>query len=419
MGTESLLVLYQSNTVGELRRKERDTFTFTYSTDWLSSDGSFAVSLRLPLTNAESSPEAAHTFFSNLLPEGRLRYLVCRKLGISRDNDFELLKAIGGECAGALTIVPEELREKAYATNSYRLLSPGELRTFEKQGLVYPAVANRSSMRLSLAGAQDKLPVVYREKCLYLPLERSPSSHILKFSNRDFKHLPANEVFTSLIAREIGIPAVDVKLIKLGTTHYCLVSRYDRQRDRQGNLVRMHQEDFCQALGHSSTRKYEQEGGPSFAQCASLIERYSGNPIDDIDALLRWQVFNTLLGNADGHAKNLSIVHDARHRIRPAPFYDLVCTACYPGLDRRLAMSVGGCNDPGQIGKRNRQLCADRLGIQFGYLQSVVTEMAESLPTAAHRVAGRFTAQYGSSPIIGIIQKVIARRCRRSLRLKV
>jgi len=126
-----------------------------------------------------------------------------------------------GRCAGALTTVSEKLREEACAKNSYRLLSPGELRTFEKQGLVYPAVAKRSSRRLSLAGAQDKLPVVYRGKRLYLPLERSPSSYILKSSNRDFKHLPANEVFTSRVARELGIPAVDARLIKLGTTHYC------------------------------------------------------------------------------------------------------------------------------------------------------------------------------------------------------
>jgi serine/threonine-protein kinase HipA len=417
MSSEPLLVFYSNRQVGTLRQTEENRFSFAYTREWLSSPDSFAISLSLPLSEDAGSNDAAQKFFSNLLPEGRLRQLVTRRLGISEDNDYELLKAIGGECAGALTILPESIKNRKLSANEYRPLSLATLKKLEAEGPVYPAITATSGVRLSLAGAQDKLPVLHKNGKLFLPLRDSPSSHILKFANRDFKHLPANEIITTWTARDCGIPVVNVSPFPLGGSVCCLVERYDRRLDSKQNIMRLHQEDLCQALGVGSSRKYEQEGGPSFARCFALIERNSTNPVADTDAFIKWQVFNVLGGNSDGHAKNISFLYERANTLRLAPFYDLVCTACYPNLGRNLALSIGNCADPGQVGEKHWRLFAEQVGIRFHYLRDVVVTMAELLPTTVRNAAERYRSMHQDSPILDLIVRTITTRVRRSLKL--
>ncbi len=407
----SLRVIFAAQTVGILEQTESDQIVFTYSNEWLNSKHSWPISQSIPLQKGTITSEQVHRFFSNLLPEGRIRYLVCKQLGISENNDFELLKAIGGECAGALSIVPDDNYTLELPGN-YTEISSEEIEKIIHRGLIYPVFAHKDRIRLSLAGAQDKLPVRIKENQVYLPTGNAASSHILKFPNRDFKHLPENEVLITLIAKQMKLPAVTATLFKINDLNTCLVERFDRWNDTTGNYHRIHQEDLCQALGFSSQRKYEAEGGPSFQTCFKLIDQITANPITDTDTLLRWLIFNLFCGNADAHAKNISLLYRNQGVASLAPLYDLVCTAVYPGIDTRLAMSVGGCFDYGQITIEYWKKLSDEIGIRYSYLRETVKEMAEILPEKVDAAITEFTSQYTAYPVIDMIKIIIIKRIR-------
>ncbi len=413
--TRELTVSLAEREVGALSEDAAGRFTFAYAPAWLDDPGSFAISLSLPLREQPHESAAAHAFFANLLPEGRVRTMVARRLGLSEDNDFALLAALGGDCAGALAISesPPLLPEQRY-----RPLAPEELERLVRTGNVLSQLSGQDGIRLSLAGAQDKLPVhVGAGGELSLPLGSSPSTHLLKFASRDFKHLPANEAFVGALARDLGLPAVQAELRTIGRGQHLLVERYDRTRDDAGVVSRLHQEDLCQALGLRPTQKYEEEGGPNFAQCYEEVADHSAEPALDTASLLRWLAFNVVVGNADGHAKNLSLLRGIDGRLRLAPSYDLVCTAAYPTLSRNLAMSIGRTADPGEIRGSDWRELAARIGVRSGYLVDLVRHIAESAPGRAAVVADEFRDHYGASPVLQMILTLLRKRARRTLHL--
>jgi serine/threonine-protein kinase HipA len=418
MNEDLLTVVYKNSIVGTLLKTADADFIFQYDTQWLESRASFPVSQSLPLKAAAFSRESSVGFFSNLLPEGLLRRSITRQLGISEDNDFQLLKLIGGECAGALTINPvTDNDEHEPVRFQYSPLSTNDLQALSQRGQFYSSVAYRKPMRLSLAGAQDKLPVLFKNKTVYLPDGNSPSSHIIKFRNKDFKYLPENEVITTWIAGDAGLPTVEAELFKIGNMNACIIERYDRIHDEKGQIDRLHQEDICQALAYSHKNKYENEGGPSFARCFDCISKVSHDPITDCESLIQWQIFNLCAGNSDSHAKNISLLYGHQGTIRLAPFYDLVNTAVYPSLDHKLAMSIGGCFEPGEIGKKQWKIFADDLGIQYTYLEKVIRILIEKVRKSTESQLSAFTAQQGNCPVIERIRAVILRRIRRITKL--
>ncbi len=207
----------------------------------------------------------AHRFFANLLPEGGVRDRIVRDLKIS-NTDFNLLRAIGGECAGALSILPVERFPST--ERNYRPIPDTELADLvARRGQVYATWPVDERPRLSLAGAQDKCPMLVRDGGYFLPQREAPSSHILKFELADYRHLLAYETFTTHLAGSIGLPVVDIELCTIEKRHYALIVRYDRVQNAQGEVQRLHQEDFFQALGYGHDKKYQDSGGPSFAQC--------------------------------------------------------------------------------------------------------------------------------------------------------
>ncbi|MBC8553142.1 MAG: type II toxin-antitoxin system HipA family toxin, partial [Candidatus Brocadiales bacterium] len=352
----SLTVLYRDQIVGTLSLNSRARMIFNYDPNWLRSSIRFPISTSIPFSGKYIQGKDDHNFFANLLPEAGAREGICRSLGISRDNDYNLLSAIGGECAGALRIIPKI--PEAVQTESYEAISEEILEKAIKTHIPYTGFAAAGKLRLSLAGAQDKWPVLYRDNQLFWPLGNSPSSHILKFTNQNFKGLNWNEAYTSFLALNLGLPVIDV-IVK---QDYTLTKRYDRIVDHHGDLQRLHQEDFCQALGYSPFTKYEAEGGPNLKICIELIRSISIAPAEDVVHLLNWHIFNLLAGNSDGHAKNLSILY-TQNGPRLAPFYDLVCTRIYPDISSDLAFSVGASHDPGHIQERDWQNLANQLEI--------------------------------------------------------
>ena len=253
---DGLNVWSDQRLVGYLWRNIQGLIGFRYDEGWLARGG-FRVSHTLPLRNGEFAPEDgfAHRFFANLLPEGGVRERTVRDLKIS-NTDFDLLRAIGGECAGALSVLQAE-HEPSSEHRYHRITDEQLAGLAARWGRIHLWTENERP-RLSLAGAQDKCPVLVAENTYWLPMRESPSSHILKFELSDYRHLPAYETFTTLLAGAIGLPVVDIRLRSIAETRYALIERYDRQMSESGEIARLHQEDFCQALGFGHERKYQE-----------------------------------------------------------------------------------------------------------------------------------------------------------------
>ena len=410
---DGLKVWNEQHLVGYLWRNPLGYIGFRYDPEWIAAGG-FAVSRTLPLGIDDFTAEdgIAHRFFANLLPEGGVREHIVRDLKIP-NSDFGLLRAIGGECAGALSILPVERLPSGQ--RHYRPITDEALANLAaRRGHIYAAWPAHERPRLSLAGAQDKCPVLVRDETYFLPQGEAPSSHILKFELADYRHLPAYETFTTLLAGSVGLPVVDIELRSTEQIRYALIARYDRVSDDQGEVQRLHQEDFCQALGYGHEKKYQDGGGPSFAQCYRLVQEASTDPAIDTQHLLRWQIFNVLAGNSDGHAKNLSLLHLPNGDIRLAPFYDLVCTRAIERIDYHLAFDVGGERNPGVLTKAHWNALAKQCDVRTRFLGHLVDETAALLLENAIPTKETFEARFGDYPALQRIEHIITKQCQRT-----
>lgn len=396
--------------VGDLMADGAGRISFRYDPEWLQSG--FAISRSLPLQGPPVSDTAGHNFFANLLPEAEARQRVARRHGLSPDNDFGLLRAIGGDCAGALSITDgeEPTADAVYEPITESALI-AELAT-ETGG----RNAAFDQARLSLAGAQHKVPVFQSESGeLHVPVDAAPSSHIAKAAPERFVHVPAYETFAALLAQRVELPVADIALFRARPRNYTLTRRYDRASGNR-QLVRLHQEDFCQALGLPPSRKYEADGGPSIAECVALVRTASVEPARDLLLLLRWQAFNIGIGNADGHAKNLSLLRDGEGSWRLAPFYDLVSTRALPGLSARLAMQVGGAVRIDQIGANDWNDLARAIRMRPRYVVRTVGRVMDQIEAELEPATEEFVAKYGDYPALQQLRSAVEKQIRSTRR---
>ncbi len=409
---DALNVWNEQHLVGYLWRNPVGYIGFRYDPEWITVGG-FAISRSLPLGTDDFAAEdgIAHRFFANLLPEGGVREHIVRDLKIP-NTDFDLLSAIGGECAGALSILPVErrpLRELHY----HPITDEDLANLAARRGRIYAAWPADERPRLSLAGAQDKCPVLVRDDDYFLPQREAPSSHILKFELADYRHLPAYETFTTQLAGSVGLPVVDIELRSIKQIRYVLIERYDRVWNDQGEVHRLHQEDFCQALGYGHAKKYQDGGGPSFERCCRLVKDASSDPAVDMLHLLRWQIFNVLAGNSDGHAKNLSLLHLPNGETRLAPFYDLICTRAIERIDYHLAFDVGGERNPGVITQGHWDALARECDVKPRFLGNLVKQTAVLLLQNVVLAKEAFEAQFGAYPALQRIEQIVIKQCQR------
>jgi serine/threonine-protein kinase HipA len=405
-----LSVFLGDDYVGVLSCDRQQRFSFQYNPQWIAGKDAAPLSLSLPVQDASYPDDQARPFFVNLLPESGVREAVARKLGISPGNEFALLEALGGECAGAVTLLPVgAFPDKG---SGYRKLSPDKFHAIIRELPKKPFLAGEDGIRLSLAGAQNKLPVYLRDDHMFLPLGASPSSHIVKPDIEGIDGSVRNEAFCMALAKRMGVNVPDVNVMKTPDEVY-VVARYDRFNDANGDIRRIHQEDVCQALGLLPGTKYEAEGGPSLADCFTLIDRASSSPALDRKALLHWVVFNYLIHNTDAHAKNLSLLLTA-DEVRLAPFYDLMCTGVYEGINRRLAMKIGNENRPEWIQSRHWTRMADNVSIRPGFVFQTLRDMAERMENAAQLLAAEQQARWGPASIIPRILRIISRQVKHS-----
>ncbi len=404
----SLNVYLYETLVGQLTLDQRRRFVFAYHPDWLSQPTAVPLSLSLPLQEATYDDDDARPFFANLLPESQVRDALARQLGISAQNDFAMLEAIGGECAGAVSLLPTE--GTLSQQGEYRQLTDDELHQWISHLPQQPLLMGEG-IRLSLAGAQNKLPVFIENDHVYLPLGANPSSHILKPAIPGLEGTVDNEAFCMQLASRVGLVVPEASL-RIGQDRLYQVSRYDRIIGSDGRIHRIHQEDFCQALSVPPDQKYEKEGGPSLAQCFSLIRQYSMQPLPDIKALLEWVMFNYLIGNADAHAKNLSLLIP-KEGPRLAPFYDLLCTAVYPSLNERLAMRIGGEDRPDWVISRKWLVFAEEVDVKPKLIFKILREMSQAVLKQSYMLHKDCINQDAESKIISKIITIIEKRCRK------
>ncbi len=408
-----LNVWHDAKLVGKLWQNATGRIGFKYEFNWL--DNGFAISQQLPLISEVFTPDEgkAHQFFANLLPEGDARNHIVRDLKIA-NSDFALLKAIGGECAGALSLLPIDYEQKT--TEQYKKITDQKLKqVILRKGQLSSFAATNDRPRLSLAGAQDKCAVYFDGKDYYLPQGNAASTHILKFEMNNYNNIPAYEYFLTRLAATIDLPVADVELKQNDSHYYLLIKRYDRILKNNMQVQRLHQEDFCQALGISYERKYQHDGGPAFSACYRLLQQVSSNPIQDLENLLKWQIFNVLAGNSDGHAKNLAFIYGEQQQARLAPFYDLVCTRAIERINADLAMSIGGEFNPAQLILKHWQTFAKECNVREPYLIKMIREVAERLLQSVITEYSAFEEKIGKYPALQRVQMVVNKQCKKAL----
>jgi serine/threonine-protein kinase HipA len=380
----TLDVYLYNDLVGQLIQDEGGQMVFDYAESWLNKPGATPLSQSLPLRKDQFKRNECRGFFAGILPEEGQRKIIARNLGISERNDYAMLERIGGECAGAVTFIPagEPMPPRDYG---YRKLSTDELASILKELPKRPLLAGEKGIRLSLAGAQDKIAVRLEGGDICVPLGGAPSTHILKPAVARFDGVVFNEAFCMKLAMSIDLPAASVEIRNVEGMEYLLVERYDRRhREVPGGepvIERLHQEDFCQALGIVPETKYQKEGGPSLKQCFGLLREASSTPVVDLNRLLDAVIFNYLVGNNDAHGKNFSLLYHGagaqNHQISLSPLYDVVSTVYYPELSREMAMKIGGEYSSEKVTLKNFEQLAEEAGLGRALLRTRVPELAK------------------------------------------
>ena len=398
-----LAVVHARGTVGSLRA-EAGALEFTYSSSWLKRIGAYPLSPRLPLRKAPWSGEDVSCFFANLLPEGGVLDTLIRLRSLPRGNLYRHLEAFGRECAGAFAIVPEDEAGKARAAPEYEEYSRESLTDdLARLRENIPLLSRHAGLRLSLAGAQDKIPVRYAEGKLWLPRGDAPSTHILKPALQPGSLYPdsvANEAFCLRLAATLGLTVPQVTVLD-DPEPVLMIERYDRVIGKN-SIERLHQLDFCQLAGVLPPNKYEADGGPGFKACFDQVDAHSAAPALDRLRLVDWMIFNYLIGNADAHGKNLALLYGRDGRLRLAPAYDLLATGYWRELSDKMAMSIGGERRPAWVQARHWQRYCESVGLNPAQLRrraldlhakalagkdAVVAELGVPAPLAQHLAA--------------------------------
>ncbi len=424
--SRQLDVWLQGSHVGTLTQTD-GRLGFGYAPSWIAPGaGGVPLSQSLPLRAEPFDDRAARPFFAGLLPEEDKRRLVAQVLQVSRQNDFGLLDGLGGECAGAVTLL------EPGQTPSPVVASASDVRWLDEPALLRllsdlphrPMMAGEEGLRLSLAGAQDKLPVVVDSTSdparIGLPLHGSPSTHILKPAIAAADGSVFNEAFCMTLAAALKLNAAPVQIRRVADQSVLLVKRYDRQPGGDAlHPSRLHQEDFCQALGIPPEHKYQNEGGPDLAQCFELLRRATRPSAPHLLRLLDAVVFNALIGNHDAHGKNFSLLYNTGSSgltATLAPMYDALCTAVYPGLTAKMAMKLGSKYKFDEVMARHWEQFAREAGLSPAQVRKRILDLAARLPSLAQRTHTQFQAQGMDHPILSGIVSLVAQRCEQTTR---
>jgi len=441
----TLFALLARDRVGAVHRERGGRLRFVYEESWRRRGGGVPLSLSMPLAAREHGHDVIDAFLWGLLPDNDA---VLRRWGsrfqVSARDVFGLLANVGEDCAGAIRFVRPERLDEA--------LRPPE--GVEVEWLDEAAVArrlealraDRSAWRrpgdagqFSLAGAQAKTALVRLDGRWGVPSGWTPTTHILKPPADELDGHVENEHLCLALARRLGLPAASSEVLRFRDELAIVVERYDRlptgslaasaratgEGERADALsalaksqpiLRVHQEDLCQALGLPPTRKYQSEGGPTPAAATALLRSHSGRPAEDVASLVDALAFNWLIGGTDGHGKNYSLLHSGGGSVRLAPLYDLASALPYFHMEERglkLAMKVGGEYRLANIAGRRWRALAEQLEVDPEETIRRIASLAARLPDALAAVVGEMRAAGLTHPIVERLSEGLAARAGR------
>jgi serine/threonine-protein kinase HipA len=359
-----------------------------YEDAWRADPDAFPISLTMPLQDREYGPDLVTPWLMNLLPEGEPLRAMTRATGVAQDDILGLIAETGRDLAGALSIG----RTRPGEAPGFTLIpTPQDLERIIEELPSRPFLVGEAGVSMSLAGAQDKLPMAMVAGQLAIPTGGAASTHILKPDNPRLPGSVENEALCMSLARRCGLPVAPVTTGLAGHRAYLLVERYDRI-GRGDHVERLHQEDFCQALGRPPAAKYQhnQSGapGPSLAEMFALVRQHM--TARDLTRLLDAVIFNVATGNVDSHAKNYSILLGPR-RSELAPLYDLMSDLAWPNITANHAQDIGGQRRGRHIWGRHWRRMAREGGLSApGTVRRVrlaVERLLAALPGAVDDVA--------------------------------
>ncbi len=400
-------LFYEDRRVADVQATP-DGPVLTYDAAWLADAQAFPASLSMPLTQADWPSETATPWLANLLPEGEPLRAVTRALGVAQEDILAMIGRMGRDVAGALQLETP----RADGPGTYRVVETGaDLARIIGELPSRPFLVGEDGVSMSLAGAQEKLPVAVVDDRIAIPVNGAASTHILKPDN---PHLPGsvqNEALCMILAARCGLNVAEVVTGTAQQRSYCLVTRYDRETGPNGPR-RLHQEDFCQALGRPPSAKYEhnQTGrrGPSLAEMFALTRQHM--TAVDINRLLDAVIFNIAVGNVDSHAKNYSILL-APQSVTLAPLYDLMSGLSWANITQNHAQDIGGQNRGRHITARHWRALAQDCGLARAATVRRVIALTDrilaALPTARDAVAAM---PAGADPLLNVFVDDIAER---------
>lgn len=427
MSDRELVVLLGGAEAGRVHSDRNGRLRFEYVDAWRRRDDSPWLSLSMPLGAAVHGHDAIHAYLWGLLPDsGHVLTRWGQRFQVSGRNAFGLLAHVGEDCAGAVQFVRPERQETLTAGGPRRVewLSNSDvaarLRNLREDQAAWRGASDTG--QFSLAGAQPKTAFFVENDRFGVPEGRTPTTHILKPPLRDRPGHVENEHLCLALAREVGLAAATSEVRRFDDEVAIVVTRYDRVRHgARGPVLRLHQEDMCQALAVLPASKYQSEGGPTPGRIAELLREHSERPDEDVPAFFDALAFNWLTAGTDGHAKNYSLLHAAGGRVRLAPLYDLASALLYPSLDPqrlRLAMKVGSKYRIRDIVGRDWIDLAEDLGLPASTALARIERMAEEVPGQAERTG---TAMIEAGLHRATVRRLVdlislhARRCQKAL----
>lgn len=402
-GRESLGVYMNDRRVGTLSREAGGGIGFRYREDWLSQPSALPVSLSMPLRDSPYRGAAVAAVFENLLPDSdALRRRVAKKVGAHGIDAYSMLSAIGRDCVGALQLAadddapPETLAAVAGEAVDDRAIE----RLLKGLGQAPLGLEGDDDFRISVAGAQEKTALLLHEGQWIKPHGTTPTTHLLKpqigtLSNGlDLSDSVENEFYCLRLTEALGLPVNRAEIRTFGETRALVVERFDRRLTKDGRLLRLPQEDCCQALSVPPTLKYESDGGPGIARILEFLAG-SDTPAEDRDRFLKAQIIFWLMGATDGHAKNFSVSIGPGDRYRLTPLYDIL--SAQPSLrarqiDRKrmkMAMAVGTNRHYRLDAVHGRHFVqtGKAAGLSEKHVLGLLEDVAERVPTAIDTVA--------------------------------
>lgn len=404
--------------VGQFRRERTGAVDFKYDATWLNWESAIPVSLSMPLREDRYIGNPVLAVFDNLLPDNiDIRRRVAERMGAEGHDAHSLLAAIGRDCVGALQFLPGGSEPPAPALDG-RPATDADIAAIIANLARSPlGLGDDQEFRISIAGAQEKTGLLRIDDRWHIPHGTTPTTHILKpqlgvlGNGIDMSRSVENEHFCLALARALGLPTANTEVVDFEGRRVLVIERFDRLRARDGRLLRIPQEDCCQALSVPSSRKYQSDGGPGSRAVAELLKG-SDCPEEDRRLFFKALVLFWLLGATDGHAKNFSIRLMPAGRFRLTPLYDIM--SAQPAADAqqirrnqyKLAMSAGDNRHyvMGRVQPRHFQQDADAAGLPQGTLQELLAELVAAAPAAIDAARAAMPADCPPALIDSIVE---------------